>query len=104
MKSLFIRNSRCSGTLVVKRFSADRFGLGKSNSCRKSSSLYRLTLPYTVRRANDGVNGDEGPPVFRSSAPETNRSESRTCSAVMRRRSTRQYSRSAASFSKFLAS
>ena len=34
MKSLFMKNSRCSGTLVVNRFSAERFGLGKSNSCR----------------------------------------------------------------------
>ena len=34
MKSLFMKNSRCSGTLVVKRFSAEIFGLGKSNSCR----------------------------------------------------------------------
>ena len=34
MKSLFMKNRRCSGTVVEKRCSADRFGLGKSNSCR----------------------------------------------------------------------
>ena len=39
MKSLFIRNSRCSGTLVLKRCSALIVGAGKSNSCRNESSL-----------------------------------------------------------------
>jgi hypothetical protein len=34
MKSLFMKNRRWSGTVVANRFSAERFGLGKSNSCR----------------------------------------------------------------------
>ena len=39
MKSLFMRNRRCSGTVVVKRFSALMLGAGKSKICRYSSSL-----------------------------------------------------------------
>ena len=33
-KSLFMKNSRCSGTLVVNRCSAEIVAAGKSNSCR----------------------------------------------------------------------
>ena len=42
---LFMKNSRCSGTLVAMRCSLVLFGFGKSNSASMRSSLRRLTKP-----------------------------------------------------------
>jgi hypothetical protein len=49
MKSLFIRKRRCSGTVVVNRFSALIFGAGKSKVWRYVSSLYRAD--FSIQRA-----------------------------------------------------
>ena len=49
MKSLFIRNRRCKGTVVVKRFSALIFGRGKSKSLKILVQL--VAAHFAVDRA-----------------------------------------------------
>ena len=82
-----MKNSRCSGTLVVNRCSAEIVGAREVEQLQELIEL--VAADFAVDRAaveRAASASSDGPPIFVSSAPDTSSIESRICSAVSRRR------------------
>ena len=65
MKSLFMKNSRCSGTLVDEPLlGATGSGSGSRTAAGTRRAGSGSPSPYTVRRVPTRVSASDGPPIF----------------------------------------